>query len=127
MIRIFPFGQGHYAVCNWSFKYSPLSRASEGDAAVPLQPSGIWRLLHDYIMLGPILVTGALQNEDGGWGLHIEGHSTMFCTVLTYVTLRLLGEGPDGGNGAIARGRQWILDHGSATATTSWGKVWLSV
>ncbi|KAJ6678863.1 TERPENE CYCLASE/MUTASE FAMILY MEMBER [Salix viminalis] len=20
------------------------------------------------------------QNEDGGWGLHIEGHSTMFCT-----------------------------------------------
>lgn len=26
----------------------------------------------------------AHQNEDGGWGLHIEGHSTMFGTVLTY-------------------------------------------
>lgn len=23
------------------------------------------------------------QNEDGGWGLHIEGQSTMFGTVLT--------------------------------------------
>ncbi|CAA6675105.1 unnamed protein product [Spirodela intermedia] len=67
------------------------------------------------------------QNEDGGWGLHIEGHSTMFCTTLIYVTLRLLGEGADGGEGAVAKGRQWILDHGGATACTSWGKMWLSV
>lgn len=67
------------------------------------------------------------QNEDGGWGLHIEGHSTMFGSVLTYVTLRLLGEGADGGDGAMEKGRKWILDHGSATAITSWGKFWLSV
>ncbi|CAA7409247.1 unnamed protein product [Spirodela intermedia] len=67
------------------------------------------------------------QNEDGGWGLHIEGHSTMFCTTLIYVTLRLLSEGADGGEGAVAKGRQWILDHGGATACTSWGKMWLSV
>lgn len=31
------------------------------------------------------------QNEDGGYGLHIEGHSTIFGTVLNYVALRLLG------------------------------------
>nr|BAA84603.1 oxidosqualene cyclase [Allium macrostemon] len=68
------------------------------------------------------------QNEDGGWGLHIEGHSTMFGSVLAYVTLRLLGEGADGGDDqAMQKGRKWILDHGSATAITSWGKFWLSV
>ncbi|KAF0925109.1 hypothetical protein E2562_015392 [Oryza meyeriana var. granulata] len=67
------------------------------------------------------------QNEDGGWGLHIEGHSTMFGSVLTYVSLRLLGEGPDSGYGAMEKGRKWILDHGGATYITSWGKFWLSV
>ncbi|XP_074308924.1 cycloartenol synthase 2 [Silene latifolia] len=67
------------------------------------------------------------QNKDGGWGLHIEGHSTMFGTALTYVTLRLLGEGASDGDGAMEKGRRWILDHGSATAITSWGKMWLSV
>lgn len=68
-----------------------------------------------------------MQNEDGGWGLHIEGTSTMFCTVLTYVTLRLLGDESDGGDGAMVIARNWILDHGGATFTTSWGKFWLSV
>ncbi|KAK7841719.1 lupeol synthase [Quercus suber] len=54
------------------------------------------------------------QNEDGGWGFHIEGHSTMFGTALCYIALRLLGEGPeDGEDMAMARGRKWILDHGS--------------
>ncbi|CAN1270055.1 Cycloartenol synthase [Linum perenne] len=67
------------------------------------------------------------QNEDGGWGLHIEGPSTMFGSVLSYVTLRLLGEGANDGEGAMEKGRDWILNHGGATATTSWGKFWLSV
>ncbi|KAM1010822.1 hypothetical protein ACFX13_046998 [Malus domestica] len=67
------------------------------------------------------------QNEDGGWGLHIEGPSTMFGTALNYVTLRLLGEGADDGQGAIELARKWILDHGGVTAITSWGKMWLSV
>lgn len=68
-----------------------------------------------------------LQNEDGGWGLHIEGPSTMFGTVLNYVSLRLLGEGAEDGLGTIENARKWILDHGGATAITSWGKMWLSV
>ncbi|KAG8661307.1 cycloartenol synthase [Manihot esculenta] len=67
------------------------------------------------------------QNRDGGWGLHIEGPSTMFGSVLCYVTLRLLGEGANDGEGAMEKGRTWILDHGGATAITSWGKMWLSV
>ncbi|KAL6521289.1 CRISPR-associated protein 1 [Orobanche gracilis] len=67
------------------------------------------------------------QNRDGGWGLHIEGPSTMFGSVLTYVTLRLLGEGANEGDGAMEKGRDWILSHGGATAITSWGKMWLSV
>ncbi|KVH95176.1 Squalene cyclase [Cynara cardunculus var. scolymus] len=68
------------------------------------------------------------QNEDGGWGFHIEGHSTMFCTTLSYINMRLLGEGPDGGlNGACTKARKWILDHGSVTTIPSWGKTWLSM
>ncbi|PIN02910.1 Oxidosqualene-lanosterol cyclase [Handroanthus impetiginosus] len=68
------------------------------------------------------------QNDDGGWGTHIEGHSTMFGSVLSYITLRLLGKGPeDGEDKVVARGRKWILDHGGATGTPSWGKFWLTV
>ncbi|XP_028952932.1 beta-amyrin synthase-like isoform X5 [Malus domestica] len=68
------------------------------------------------------------QNQDGGWGLHIEGHSTMFCTALNYICMRILGEGPDGGqDNACARARKWILDHGSVTHIPSWGKTWLSI
>uniref|UniRef100_A0A9I9E7E2 Terpene cyclase/mutase family member n=1 Tax=Cucumis melo TaxID=3656 RepID=A0A9I9E7E2_CUCME len=67
------------------------------------------------------------QNEDGGWGLHIEGNSTMLCTVLSYVSLRLLGEEMDGRDGALQKARRWILDRGGATYIPSWGKTWLSV
>ncbi|XP_062158464.1 lupeol synthase-like isoform X3 [Alnus glutinosa] len=68
------------------------------------------------------------QNEDGGWGFHIEGHSTMFGSALSYIALRILGEGPeDGEDGAMARGRRWILDHGGLVAIPSWGKFWATV
>nr|A8C980.1 RecName: Full=Germanicol synthase; Short=RsM1 [Rhizophora stylosa]BAF80441.1 multifunctional triterpene synthase [Rhizophora stylosa] len=68
------------------------------------------------------------QNEDGGWGLHIEGHSTMFCTALNYICMRILGEGPNGGqDDACTRARKWIHDHGSVTNIPSWGKTWLSI
>ncbi|PNX95821.1 cycloartenol synthase [Trifolium pratense] len=69
-----------------------------------------------------------LKNEDGGWGLHIEGHSTMFCTAFNYICMRILGEGPDGGqDNACARARSWIRDHGGVTHIPSWGKTWLSI
>ncbi|CBI30899.3 unnamed protein product, partial [Vitis vinifera] len=65
------------------------------------------------------------QNEDGGWGFHIEGHSTMLGTTLNYISMRILGVGPD--DKAVAAGRKWILDHGGATYSPSWGKCYLSV
>ncbi|XP_058750332.1 mixed-amyrin synthase-like isoform X1 [Vicia villosa] len=68
------------------------------------------------------------QNEDGGWGLHVEGHSTMFCTVLNYICMRILGEGLNGGKeNACARARKWIHNHGGVTHVSSWGKFWLSI
>lgn len=74
--------------------------------------------------IAPIL---CIQNGDGGWGLHIEGCSTMFCTALSYVALRLLGEGASDSDGAMDKARKWILDHGGATYIPAWGKMWLSV
>ncbi|KAJ0074711.1 hypothetical protein Patl1_35113 [Pistacia atlantica] len=68
------------------------------------------------------------QHEDGGWGMHIEDHSSMFGTVLTYICFRLLGFGPDDGeNNALARARKWIRDRGGVTYIPSWGKNWLSI
>eukprot|EP00887_Chlorella_sp_A99_P007563 scaffold28.g7563.t1 len=65
------------------------------------------------------------QNPDGGYGLHIEGESTMFGTALSYVTLRLLGVGPD--DTVAVAARAWIHSHGGATMVTSWGKFWLAL
>ncbi|KAI3974432.1 hypothetical protein MKX01_017925 [Papaver californicum] len=68
------------------------------------------------------------QNEDGGFGFHIEGHSTMFGTALNYICMRMLGLGPeDGLDNACSRAREWILDHGGVTLIPSWGKTWLSI
>ncbi|KAK2988409.1 hypothetical protein RJ640_007702 [Escallonia rubra] len=67
-----------------------------------------------------------MQNVDGGWGLHIEGSSTMLCTGLHYVALRLLGEKMESGNGAMEKARTWIMDRGGVTYIPSWGKMWLS-
>ncbi|KAL3732653.1 hypothetical protein ACJRO7_029321 [Eucalyptus globulus] len=67
------------------------------------------------------------QNEDGGWGLHIEGKSTMFGTGLSYVALRLLGEDTTGSDRAMVKARAWILDRGGVTSIPSWGKLCLSM
>ncbi|PWA65514.1 protein arginine N-methyltransferase PRMT10 [Artemisia annua] len=40
--------------------------------------------------------------------------------------LKLLGEGANDGEGVMEEGQKWILNHGGATAITSWGKFWLS-
>ena len=65
------------------------------------------------------------QNADGGWGLHIEGPSTMFGTVLQYVSLRILGMKADAGE--MQRSRQWIKANGGATAVPLWGKFYLAL
>lgn len=70
------------------------------------------------------------QNEDGGFGLHIEGHSTMFGTVLSYVAMRLLGmtaEGDDATDLTVVNTRSWIIARGGAVNVPSWGKFYLCV
>ncbi|KAG8851509.1 Lanosterol synthase (Oxidosqualene--lanosterol cyclase) [Tulasnella sp. 330] len=64
-------------------------------------------------------------NEDGGWGIHVEGHSTVFGTALNYVVLRLLGMDADHPTCVKARGCLHAL--GGAVAAPSWGKFWLAV
>ena len=49
----------------------------------------------------------------------------MFGTVLSYVTLRLLGV--EASHPTAAKARTWMLEHGGATAVPSWGKFWLAV
>ena len=65
------------------------------------------------------------QNPDAGWGMHIEGDSTMFGTVMQYVSLRLLGVNPD--DERMANARAWIKDNGGATGIPSWGKFYLAI
>jgi lanosterol synthase len=65
------------------------------------------------------------QNRDGGWGLHVEGESTVLGTTLNYVALRLLGVAPTRPD--AARARQWLHDHGGAEGIPTWGKFYLCV
>ncbi len=65
------------------------------------------------------------QNSDAGWGMHIEGESTMFGTVMQYVSLRILGV--DKEHPAIVKARNWIKNNGGAAGVPSWGKFYLAV
>lgn len=65
------------------------------------------------------------QNADGGFGLHVEGHSTVFTSVLNYVALRLLG--CEVGDPTLVRARKWFLPHGGGKALASWGKFALAL
>ncbi|OLY79011.1 Protostadienol synthase A [Smittium mucronatum] len=62
--------------------------------------------------------------DDGGWGLHFKGKSTVFGTALNYVTLRILGVDQD--YPPMVKARNTLHKLGSATAIPSWGKFWLS-
>eukprot|EP00122_Pirum_gemmata_P020326 Pgem_evm1s19007 len=55
-----------------------------------------------------------MQNEDGGWGIHIESISTMLGTVLNYVCVRLLGVGVD--DERVKKTKQWIQEHSDGVA-----------
>lgn len=65
------------------------------------------------------------QQEDGGWGLHMEGPSTMFGTVMQYVACRTLGMAAE--SVEMAAARAFIHKHGGATTAPSWCKFWLCV
>ncbi|KAJ1554344.1 Lanosterol synthase (Oxidosqualene--lanosterol cyclase), partial [Nowakowskiella sp. JEL0078] len=63
--------------------------------------------------------------EDGGWGLHTEGLSTAFGTVLNYVALRLMGVSKD--DPVCIKAREKMLDLGGAAGVPHWGKFWLAI
>lgn len=65
------------------------------------------------------------QQQDGGWGTHIECASTMFGTVLNYVALRLLGDEADAPH--MEKARSFIHRYGGALYAPSWAKFWLAV
>jgi lanosterol synthase len=67
----------------------------------------------------------ARQNKDGGWGLHVEGHSSVFGTAMNYTTLRILGAGEEEPRMIEARGKLHQL--GGALNGPHWTKFWLSV
>lgn len=67
----------------------------------------------------------ARQNEDGGWGLHIEGESTAFGTSMNYVVMRLLGA--DAEDPRMIKARAMLHKLGGATHGPHWAKFWLSV
>ncbi|XP_030661943.1 lanosterol synthase isoform X2 [Nomascus leucogenys] len=56
---------------------------------------------------------------------HIEDKSTVFGTALNYVSLRILGVGPDDPD--LVRARNILHKKGGAVAIPSWGKFWLAV
>jgi lanosterol synthase len=67
----------------------------------------------------------ARQAKDGGWGLHIEGESSVFGITMNYVSLRLLGVGPD--DPRMIKARNLLHSYGGAINGPHWLKFWLSV
>ncbi|KAJ2964488.1 hypothetical protein NQZ79_g634 [Umbelopsis isabellina] len=70
------------------------------------------------------------NKDDGGWGIHTQGISTVFGTALNYVVLRILGLSAD--HTALIKARATLHQLGSfaftggAAAIPAWGKFWLS-
>ncbi len=65
------------------------------------------------------------QNEDGGWGLHVEGESTVYGSVANYVALRLLGR--EAKEPALRQARGFLHRMGGAVGSASWGKFFLAL
>ena len=65
------------------------------------------------------------STADGGWGLHIEGESSVFGTAMNYVSLRILGAGEEDPRMVRARGTLHAL--GGALNGPHWAKFWLAV
>ena len=67
----------------------------------------------------------ARQNQDGGWGLHVEGHSSVFGTAMNYTVLRICGASEEDARMIKARGK--LHELGGAVNGPHWAKFWLSV
>jgi lanosterol synthase len=67
----------------------------------------------------------ARQAKDGGWGLHIEGESSVFGIGMNYVALRLLGANAD--DPRMTKARNLLHSYGGAVNGPHWLKFWLAV
>lgn len=67
----------------------------------------------------------ATQRRDGGWGLHVEGASSVFGTGMYYVVLRILGASEEDPRMIKARGL--LHSMGGAVNGPHWLKFWFSV
>jgi len=68
----------------------------------------------------------ARQNvEDGGWGLHIEGESSVYGTAMNYIVQRILGASAE--DPRMIKARAKLHELGGATNGPHWAKFYLSV
>jgi squalene-hopene/tetraprenyl-beta-curcumene cyclase len=90
----------------------------------------------DYILLHTLLGTGNQerfqkccnwilrhQNEDGGWGIYVNGPSNVSASVKAYFALKLTGYSPD--HPALARAHKKILELGGVTEVNTFTKIYL--
>src|SRR5436305_5114421 len=90
----------------------------------------------DYILLHTLLGTGNAerfakcanyilqhQNEDGGWGIYVDGPSNISASVKAYFGLKLAGYKP--GHPALVRARAKILEMGGVTEVNTFTKIYL--
>jgi len=94
----------------------PLYIATSHVAGIPIEPAAQREMLR-YL--------AAHQNDDGGFGLHVEAQSAVFPTALNYVAARLLGEEPD--TVWLARARAWLEAQGGPVQSAAWGKYFLAL
>ncbi|UKZ70780.1 uncharacterized protein TrAtP1_011749 [Trichoderma atroviride] len=70
-------------------------------------------------------LTARAHPKDGGWGLHIEGESTVLGTAMNYTVLRLVGVDPE--EPIMVKARATLHKLGGAVNSPHWGKFWLAV
>ncbi|GAM84058.1 hypothetical protein ANO11243_020490 [Dothideomycetidae sp. 11243] len=63
--------------------------------------------------------------KDSGWGLHIEGESSVLGCAFSYTVLRICGADPE--DPRMVRARAKLHELGGATHAPHWTKFWLSV
>lgn len=66
-----------------------------------------------------------VQNDDGGFGLHVEGHSYQFTSVISYAALRVAGVPAD--DLMLVRLRGFIQQNGGPLSSAMWGKFFLTL
>ncbi|KAG6239360.1 hypothetical protein E4U24_006099 [Claviceps purpurea] len=80
-------------------------------------PSAYATAIKDYL-------TARADPEDGGWGLHTEGESTVFGITLNYMVLRLVGVDPE--TPLMVKARATLHKLGGAVNAPHWAKFWLA-